>query len=176
MSRYNPSVIEPKWQKYWAENNSFAAPRLPAIRKRCISSTCFRIKCQWSSCRTSGRIHRDRYRLALQSHERKSVLHPMGWDAFGLPAEQHAKRRDSSSYYYRKEYRELQTPAPKCSVFRSIGIVNWQRPMPPISAGRRKFSRSLRYVVRSGIEKGRPISELPIPGDVTAPVGSGSGH
>ena len=29
MPRYNPAVIEPKWQKYWEENHVFAAPGLP---------------------------------------------------------------------------------------------------------------------------------------------------
>ena len=27
--RYNPAVIEAKWQKYWEDNQTFAAPRLP---------------------------------------------------------------------------------------------------------------------------------------------------
>ena len=29
MPRYNPAIIEPKWQKYWEENRTFATPRLP---------------------------------------------------------------------------------------------------------------------------------------------------
>ena len=33
MPRYNPATIEPKWQKYWEENRTFAAPRLPQGRK-----------------------------------------------------------------------------------------------------------------------------------------------
>ena len=33
MPRYNPATIEPKWQKYWEENQTFAAPRMPEGRK-----------------------------------------------------------------------------------------------------------------------------------------------
>jgi leucyl-tRNA synthetase len=30
MPRYNPATIEPKWQAYWEEHRTFAAPRMPA--------------------------------------------------------------------------------------------------------------------------------------------------
>ena len=33
MPRYNPAVIEPKWQKFWEENRTFACPKLPKGRK-----------------------------------------------------------------------------------------------------------------------------------------------
>ena len=33
MPRYNPAIIEPKWQKFWEENRTFARPRLPKGRK-----------------------------------------------------------------------------------------------------------------------------------------------
>jgi len=33
MPRYNPAVIEPKWQRYWEENRTFATPRLPEGEK-----------------------------------------------------------------------------------------------------------------------------------------------
>jgi leucyl-tRNA synthetase len=33
MPRYNPAVVEPKWQRFWAEHKTFATPRLPASEK-----------------------------------------------------------------------------------------------------------------------------------------------
>ena len=33
MPRYNPATIEPKWQKYWDEQQTFASPRLPKGEK-----------------------------------------------------------------------------------------------------------------------------------------------
>ena len=33
MPRYNPAVVEPKWQAYWDEHQTFAAPRLPEGEK-----------------------------------------------------------------------------------------------------------------------------------------------
>ena len=33
MPRYNPAVIEPKWQRYWEEQHTFAAPRMPTGRE-----------------------------------------------------------------------------------------------------------------------------------------------
>ena len=33
MPRYNPATIEPKWQKFWEENRTFKAPRLPEGEK-----------------------------------------------------------------------------------------------------------------------------------------------
>ena len=92
MPRYNPSVIEPKWQKFWEENRTFACPALPQGRKMYVLDMF-----PYPSGDGLHVGHPEGYTatdIVCRYHRMLgcSVMHPMGWDAFGLPAEQHAKK------------------------------------------------------------------------------------
>src|SRR5580698_1330794 len=90
--RYSPAEIEPKWQKRWEEGGTFRAERHPG-RKKLYVLDMF----PYPSGSGLHVGHPEGYTATdivaryarMRGHD---VLHPMGWDAFGLPAEQHAIR------------------------------------------------------------------------------------
>ncbi len=89
-SEYNFSKIEPKWQKFWADNATFKANDFDSRPKFYILDMFpYPSGAGLHIGHPEGYTASDAYKR-FKISQGYNVLHPMGWDAFGLPTEQYA--------------------------------------------------------------------------------------
>ena len=169
MPRYQPARIEPKWQSWWESHDTFATPRLPGARKTYVLDMF-----PYPSGEGLHVGHPEGYTATdiVARFERMrgtSVMHPMGFDAFGLPAEEYAIRtgtppRESTERNIANFTRQL----------KMLGFsYDWDRALATTDPEYVRWTQWIFLVLfdtwfDSTQQKGRPIAELPIPAEVSA--------
>lgn len=169
MTRYNPAEIEPRWQSFWEQNRTFATPEMPTGKKRYVLDMF-----PYPSGDGLHVGHPEGYtatditsRFARMRGE--TVLHPMGFDAFGLPAEEHAISTG--------EHPRIQTQRNIDTFTRQLKMLgfsyDWDRVISTTDEAYFKWTQWIFLVLYdtwfdADQQKGRPIDELPIPDSVTA--------
>jgi leucyl-tRNA synthetase len=183
MPSYHPQRIEPKWQAHWERNKTFRARDFEAGKPKLYVLDMF----PYPSGAGLHVGHPEGYTATdiVCRYKRMrgfNVLHPMGWDAFGLPAEQYAIQTGTHP---------STTTQANINTFRrqvkSLGFsYDWDREIDTTDPHYYKWTQWIflriydtwydpdcewtdpRGVARKG--KGRPIAELPIPAEVTDPA------
>jgi leucyl-tRNA synthetase len=166
---YNFTEIEKKWQKYWEENKTFKTSDDLNNPKKCYVLDMF----PYPSGAGLHVGHPEGYTATdIYSRYKRmkgyNVLHPMGWDAFGLPAEQFAIQTGTHPSITTKN---------NCDTFRrqikELGLsYDWDKEINTTDPKYFKwtqwiFIRLYNTWFDESIQKGRPISELKVPEEVS---------
>src|SRR3954471_19157080 len=169
MPRYNHATIEPKWQAYWEKNQTFAAPRVPETGSNKLYALDMFPYPSGDGLHVGhpeGYTATDIVSRAARM-QGKSVMHPMGFDAFGLPAEEHAIKTG--------QHPRIQTEANIANFRRQLKQLgfsyDWTRELATTDIEYVRWTQWIFlqiYDTWFDVEqqRGRPISDLPIPVDV----------
>src|SRR5437868_10709577 len=167
MPNYNPKLIEPRWQQYWEEHKTFRAPDQWDKPKYYVLDMF-----PYPSGAGLHVGHPEGYTATdiLARYRRMrgyNVLHPMGWDAFGLPAEQYAI--ETGTHPRVTTQRNIDT------FRRQIKMLGFSydcdREVDTTDPGYFRWTQWIFLVLYdtwfdAALQCGRPIAELPIPSDV----------
>ena len=138
MSRYNFKLVEEKWQSFWDKNKSFSAK---------IDQTKQKFYCLEMFPYPSGKIHIGHVRnytigdvlARYKSLLGFNVLHPMGWDSFGMPAENAAKQNNLNP----KQWTEENIKVMK-NQLKKLGLsIDWDREISTCSPNYYKHQQKL---------------------------------
>ena len=169
MPTYNPKVIEPRWQRFWEDHKTFKTPDSSAKPKYYILDMF-----PYPSGSGLHVGHPEGYTATdiLARYQRmrgRNVLHPMGWDAFGLPAEQYAIETGT--------HPQTTTQKNIATFRRQIKMLgfsyDWDREVDTTDPGYFKWTQWIFLELFDTwydpvAQKGRPMRELPIPAEVRA--------
>ena len=167
MPTYNPKVIEPRWQKVWEEQKTFRTPDVSDKPKYYILDMF-----PYPSGSGLHVGHPEGYTATdiLARYKRMkgfNVLHPMGWDAFGLPAEKYAVKTGT--------HPRLTTRQNIATFRRQIKMLgfsyDWDREVDTTDPSYYRWTQWIFLQLfdtwyDAGQKRGRPIAELPIPEEI----------
>src|SRR4051812_3188561 len=169
MPRYTPATIEPKWQRYWEEHQTFKTPEMPTAEKLYVLDMF-----PYPSGAGLHVGHPEGYTATdivcrFARMQGKCVLHPMGFDAFGLPAEEHAIKTNTPP-----RVNTEQNIATFKRQLKMLGFsYDWDRELATTDVEYFRWTQWIFLVLFDTWfdprqQKGRSISELPIPPEVAA--------
>jgi leucyl-tRNA synthetase len=167
MPNYNPREIEPRWQRFWEEHRTFRTPDQSGKPKYYLLDMF-----PYPSGAGLHVGHPEGYTATdiLARFRRMrgyNVLHPMGWDAFGLPAEQYAI--DTGTHPRITTQKNIDTFRRQIKM---LGFsYDWDREVDTTDPGYFKWTQWIFLQIYdtwydAQQQRGRPIAELPIPGEV----------
>jgi leucyl-tRNA synthetase len=181
MPRYDAQRIEPKWQQYWKDNATFQVDGFEDGREKFYVLDMF----PYPSGDGLHVGHPEGYTATdivcrYNRMRGKQVLHPMGWDAFGLPAEDYAIK--TGTHPAVTTYKNIETFRRQLQM---LGFsYDWSREFATTDPDYYRWTQWIvlelfdtwydaecEWTGPDGVERtgrGRPISELPIPDDVSA--------
>ena len=168
MPKYHPKSIEPKWQKFWVEKKTFKAVPVPG-KPKYYALDMF----PYPSSNGLHVGHPEGYTATdiVCRYKRMrgfNVLHPMGWDAFGLPAEQHAIKTGT--------HPAITTQSNVDNFRRQIQALgfsyDWDREISTADPAYFKwtqwiFKQLFEHWYDPAIQKARPIAALAVPDGLT---------
>ena len=178
MPTYDAHAIEAKWQEYWEKNRTFRTPDISPKKKIYVLDMF-----PYPSGEGLHVGHPEGYSATdmycrFQRMRGYNVLHPMGYDAFGLPAEQYAINTGT----HPRITTELNIANIRRQIKRLGFSYDWDRELATTDTGYMRwtqwiflalfdtwFDRTYEWTDTAGrkrIGKGRPVSELPIPEDI----------
>jgi leucyl-tRNA synthetase len=169
MPRYNPAVLEPKWQTYWDQHKTFASPQMP-VGKKCYVLDMF----PYPSGDGLHVGHPEGYTATdivcrAARMQGRSVLHPMGFDAFGLPAEEHAIKTG--------QHPRIQTEQNIANFRRQLKMLgfsyDWDRELATTDLNYIHWTQWIFLQLYDTWfdqehQRGKPIDQLPIPEPIAA--------
>ncbi len=174
MPSYHPADVERRWQQFWETNKTFRTPD-PGEPGTEGKPKCYLLDMFPYPSGSGLHVgHPEGYTATdiLARFKRMNnfhVLHPMGWDAYGLPAEQYAVE---------KNVHPRITTRTNIDTFRrqikSLGFsYDWDREVDTTDPAYFKWTQWIFLTIYDTwydaiAQKGRPISELPIPPEVSA--------